>query len=116
MWLWLLKFVPILSFLPALFSLVAEFLKPILGGLGSLIVWFIKEFAQGIKVVLTNLSTLTVVGSALFIGGWYGMHLNDKWILDKCEARNTQLELMIKARGKQVPKAPSSYLEWPFSW
>lgn len=64
------SFASILTILAA----VCQGLIPLMQGLSSALVWFVKEFAQGVRVILSNLSTLTVIGVVVATTGLYLHH------------------------------------------
>lgn len=74
---------------------VISFLKPVLGGLGEGLVFLVKEFVQGIKVCLSNLSTLTVIIAAIIGGGWYFRTWNDAHIKAPLEKQIVELQKKV---------------------
>lgn len=56
--------VPILTILAATLTIVAttmQWLSPFFIGVGNFIVWYFKQFFAGLKAILQNLSTVTVI-------------------------------------------------------
>jgi len=68
------------------------FVKPILGGLGEAVVAFVKSFFEGLKVVFSNLSTISVIVVAILAGGWYFRTWNDNNVRAPLLKKIEQLE------------------------
>lgn len=82
--------VPILTILAATLTIVAttmQWLSPFFIGIGNFIVWYFKQFFAGLKAILQNLSTVTVI-VVVVLAVW--LHVRQKEQADCLDEVNKQ--------------------------
>lgn len=88
-----------LNFAGTLSPVLVIVIQTVLSGL----TWFFRTFWEGLQVVLSNLSTLTVIAVCVGVGGWYAQTWDNPKLLRECEVRIVE----VKKKQQQHPKGIS---------
>ena len=79
-----LAFLKGLSGLSGILSSVLNIATLVFKTLLDLVVWYCKQFWQGLGVIFHNLSTLAVLLAVLLAGGWYFKTWDNDKVLKQC--------------------------------
>lgn len=96
----------ILRMIASTWDVVMNMFKPILTALGEGVVYFCKNFMEGLGVIFKNLSTLSVIIVVIIFSGWYFRTWNDDKIkaplLSKIESLEKDLRVCKAPAKKRI--------------
>lgn len=123
-----------LDILSSVLSIVASTFKsvtPLLEGATQLVVWFAKEFYNGLKAILSNLSTLAVISVVVFVTGAWVRHKEQRDCRDEVQLQKQIDEAnfgkylnKLRTEGKLIdqPRKPArkpthpAPASWRYQW
>lgn len=98
----------VLRMVASTWDVVMNMFKPILTALGEGVVSFSKYFMEGLGVIFSNLSTLSVIAVVVASSGWYFRTWNDDHIRAPLVAQIEQLQKELKVcKGPAVTRKRS---------
>lgn len=90
---------------------ILDIVSPIIKAAIELVIFIIKKFFEGLGVCLGNLSTLTVIVTAIIFGGWYFQTWDNAKVLKKCNAEITRLHTLIPKPVVPVKKVTTKNIK-----
>lgn len=86
----------VLRMVASSWEVIMGMLKPIFTALGEAVVSFAKSFMQGLGIIFSNLSTLSVIIVVIISSGWYFRTWNDKEISEPLIEQIQELQGKLK--------------------
>ena len=106
---WITVILQIISSLLSMLNTATTFIGPLLQGLATFMVWYVKEFFMGLAVIVGNLSTLAVI-FAIILGTSYYVHQHDVKNL-KAAGHHTSIVDQVKKSRKFI--SPNTVQDTP---
>lgn len=82
----------VLRMIASTWDVFMNMMKPIFTALGEFVVMFVKSFMDGLKVIFSNLSTLSVILIVIISSGWYFRTWNDARVRAPLEQEIVELK------------------------
>jgi hypothetical protein len=87
-----------------IFSTSLSSIAPLLTGVSSFLVWYIKELGQGFKVIIQNASTMVVIMTMVGVAAFAVHHYDHLALVKALDSAKAADAAKIKALRRAAPK------------